>query len=235
MFRQLRERISKADLGSAWRFSRGIAGGMTGALFFLGSIIRVPLNNFLSGYGKLIDDKMGEILIDPNKTKAFNDLAKLFRGTDFDNYKVGPFEIKAKEILHDILGLPLKFEAFKSIPDFFKDGLDSDYTGKVEETFWGVVPKKLEEKDTYNDLSPIDKKNLLNEIKKPEVNSSSKLSQEPINVATTANMPPRINVAMNTNQANSGIANLGIKNSAIANDPNQKARYDMAFGDKGIV
>ncbi len=195
----------------------------------------VALTNFLSGYGKLIDDKMGEILIDPNKTKAFNDLAKLFRGTDFDNYKVGPFEIKAKEILHDILGLPLKFEAFKSIPDFFKDGLDSDYTGKVEETFWGVVPKKLEEKDTYNDLSPIDKKNLLNEIKKPEVNSSSKLSQEPINVATTANMPPRINVAMNTNQANSGIANLGIKNSAIANDPNQKARYDMAFGDKGIV
>jgi hypothetical protein len=40
---------------------------------------------------------------------------------------------------------------------------------------------------------------------------------------------------MNTNQANSGIANLGIKNSTIANDPTQRARYDMAFGDKGIV
>ena len=201
----------------------------------------VALTNFLSGYGKLIDDKMGEILIDPNKTKAFNDLAKLFRGTNFDNYKVGPFEIKAKEILHDILGLPLEFEAFKSIPDFFIDGLDSDYTGRVEETFWGVVPKlplKLEEKDTYNDLSPIDKKNLLDEIKKPEANNSSKLSQDPIKVATTENMAPAANraptnVAMNSNQGGSGIAS--IKNSGIANDPNQKARYDMAFGDKGIV
>ena len=163
--------------------------GMLRSLYFRPlSAKGVAFTNFLSGYGKLIDDKMGEILIDPNKTKAFNDLAKLFRGTNFDNYKVGPFEIKAKEILHDILGLPLKFEAFKSIPDFFIDGLDSDYTGRVEETFWGVVPKKLEEKDTYNDLSPIDKKNLLDEIKKPEANNSSKLSQDPIKVATTENI-----------------------------------------------
>jgi len=71
---------------------------------------------------------------------------------------------------------------------------------------------------------------------------SSKLSQDPINVATTENMAPAANmtanmaptnVAMNSNQGGSGIAS--IKNSGIANDPNQKARYDMAFGDKGIV
>ena len=73
---------------------------------------------------------------------------------------------------------------------------------------------------------------------------SSKLSQDPINVATTENMLPventtpatnmaPTNVAMNSNQGGSGIAS--IKNSGIANDPNQKARYDMAFGDKGIV
>ena len=188
--------------------------GMLRSLYFRPlSAKGVAFTNFLSGYGKLIDDKMGDILINPDKTMAMNDLAKLFRGGNYE---------KSKDVLHEILGIPAKFEAYKGIPDFFKDGLDTDYTGKVQETFWGFIPKKLEERGTYDNLTPIDKKNLLDEIKKPTGNTSSKLSQSPVNVANYTDLgftrgnrvSDTINSPVNQKeQSGGGITSLNNKNT----------------------
>ena len=75
-------------------------------------------------------------------------------------------------------------------------------------------------------------------IKQPPTKNLN-LSQAPINVAEINTQLPAKNVADNQGSTDKGLVKpegiASIKNSNIANDPSQKARYDMAFGDKGIV
>ncbi len=51
MWTRLKNTLSRSQLGEAYRFSRGIAGGLGGLFFTLGNIYKVPLQKFLSGYG----------------------------------------------------------------------------------------------------------------------------------------------------------------------------------------
>ncbi len=51
MFARFKKLYLRFEPGKAHRFSRGIAGGLAGSLFALGGICKVPLKNFLFGYG----------------------------------------------------------------------------------------------------------------------------------------------------------------------------------------
>ena len=144
----------------------------------------------------------------------------------------------------DILLKPNAEQQFKELAKLFKAG-KVDIAKKHLVRMLGlpstIVTIKEQIKEDNQDLKSKTYREKLRDLEDSEMLDkiyNSKLSQKPINVATTENMAPATNmtptnVAMNSNQGGSGIAS--IKNSGIANDPNQKARYDMAFGDKGIV
>lgn len=51
MLSRLKDFYARTKLGRSFRFSRQIAGGMAGTFFTLGGICKVPLQNFLFGYG----------------------------------------------------------------------------------------------------------------------------------------------------------------------------------------
>ncbi|GEM_PF-3929377 len=51
MFSRLKSVLERLNIGSAFRGSRQIAGGIGGTFFALGGIFKVPLNQFLGGYG----------------------------------------------------------------------------------------------------------------------------------------------------------------------------------------
>lgn len=70
MFTRLKNLYLRLEPGNAYRFSRGVAGGIAGSFFTLGGICKVPLKNFLFGYGSALTTAVLSIVIFAFKAKA---------------------------------------------------------------------------------------------------------------------------------------------------------------------
>src|SRR5690348_2768340 len=77
MLTKLKKFYSRSHLGQAYRFSRAMAGGIGGIFFTLGTIYKVPLKNFLAGYGPALT------------TLILSTISFIFKAKE--NYKVSDF------------------------------------------------------------------------------------------------------------------------------------------------